>query len=67
MADSHQQRCAIKFCFKLQKTATQTYELLQEAEGDNSLSEGKVFEWCNRFKEGREEVKDDSRAGRQFL
>lgn len=64
MADSLEQRCAIKFCFKLGKTAVETYKMLQQAYGEDCLSRGRVFEWFGRFKEGRESVQDDSRSGR---
>lgn len=31
---------------------------------DDYLTETQVFEWCRRFKKGREEVNDDERADR---
>jgi len=33
-----EQRCAIKFCVKLGESATVTYEKLQRAYGEHSLS-----------------------------
>jgi len=38
-----QQRCAIKFCEKLGESATVTYEELQRAYGEHSLSRAQVF------------------------
>ena len=40
-----EQRAAIKFCFKLKKTPSETLELLQTAYGNECLSRSKVFEW----------------------
>lgn len=59
-----EQRAAIKFCFKLNKSATQTYHMMITAYGDACLSRSKVFEWYSRFKSGRESLEDDSREGR---
>ncbi|UYV83016.1 GVQW3 [Cordylochernes scorpioides] len=38
MAIFEEQRICIKFCFKLKKSATETYELIKEAFGDAALS-----------------------------
>ena len=59
-----EQRAAIKFCFKLNKTATETWEMLQIAYGSECLSRTTVFEWYKRFKSGRESLDDDLRTGR---
>jgi len=59
-----QQRCAIKFCVKLGESATVTYEKLQRAYGEHSLSRAQVFRWHKSFLEGREQVEDEPRAGR---
>jgi hypothetical protein len=59
-----EQRCAIKFCVKLGESATVTYEKLQRAYGENSLSRTQVFRWHKSFLEGREQLKDEHRAGR---
>ncbi|KAG5308253.1 GVQW3 protein, partial [Acromyrmex insinuator] len=48
-----EQRAAIKFCFKLKKTPSETLELLQTAYGNECLSRSKVFEWYARFKAAR--------------
>ena len=57
-------RCAIKFCVKLGESATVTYEKLQRAYGEHSLSRAQVFRWHKSFLEGREQVEDEPRAGR---
>ena len=59
-----EERYAIKFCFKLGKNPTETYEMLQTAFGVSCMNRASVFEWHKRFKEGRESVRDDERCGR---
>ena len=58
------QRCAIKFCIQLGESATVTYEKLQRAYGEHSLSRAQVFKWHKSFLEGREQVEDEPRSGR---
>ena len=53
----------MKFCVKLGKSATETYDLLKKAYGDECLSCTQVFEWFKKFKEGREELGDDQHPG----
>ena len=52
--DTLEERYAIKFCFKLGKTATETYGMLQTAYGPSCMNRSSVFQWQKRFKEGRE-------------
>ena len=49
---------------KLKKSATETFQLLTEAYGEDCMSRARVFEWHKQFSEGRESVKDDDRPGR---
>ena len=62
--DTLEKWCAIKFCFKLGKNATETYEMLQNAFGSFCMNRASAFEWHKRFKEGRESVKNDERCWR---
>ena len=62
--DALEEQYAIRFCFKLRKNATETYEMLQTAFGASCMNRTSVFEWHKRFKEGRESVRDDERCGR---
>ena len=62
--DTLEERYVIKFCFKLGKNATETYEMLQTDFRRSCMNRASVFEWHKRFKEGREFVKDDKRCGR---
>ncbi|KAL4090154.1 hypothetical protein QTP88_025053 [Uroleucon formosanum] len=64
MSEVNEQRVCIKFCLKLGKNATETYEMIKTAFGDDSLSRSKIFEWFKRFKNGRETTEDDPRSGR---
>ena len=59
-----EQSCAIKFCVKLGESATVTYEKLQRAYEEHSLSRAQVFRWHKSFLEGREQVEDEPRAER---
>ena len=59
--DTLEEWYAIKFCFKLGKNATETYGMLQTAFRASCMNRASVFE---RFKEGRESVRDDERCGR---
>jgi hypothetical protein len=52
-----EQRVNVKFCVKLGKSATETYDLLKKVYGYECLSRTQVFEWFKRFKEGREKQK----------
>jgi hypothetical protein len=51
-----EQKAAIKFCVKLKKTATETFEMLKSAYGEECLSRTSVFEFYKRFKEGSESL-----------
>ena len=62
--DTLEKQYAIKFCFKLGKNATETYEMLQTAFGATCMNRASVFERHKRFKEGRESMRDDERCGR---
>jgi hypothetical protein len=63
MQENIEKQYAIKFCVKLNKSATETFASLAEAYGAATLSITMVFKWHKAFKEGRENVEDDSRSG----
>ncbi|EGI62895.1 FLJ37770-like protein, partial [Acromyrmex echinatior] len=52
-----EQRYAIRFCVRLGKNATETFQMLQEAFKD-CISRSQFGRWHKAFKEGREEVAD---------
>ncbi|KAL4142816.1 hypothetical protein QTP88_005213 [Uroleucon formosanum] len=65
MGDNNfEQRCAIRFCFKLGHNATETFQKLQQAYGEDVLSRARVFRWFKAFSEGRELIEDEPRSGR---
>jgi hypothetical protein len=59
-----EQRVCTKFCQKLGKTATETYEMLEQAFGETALCRSKTSEWYSRFKNGRTSIDDDLHTGR---
>ncbi|XP_077416144.1 protein GVQW3-like [Vanacampus margaritifer] len=61
---STEQRTNLKFLVRLGKSPSEALGLLQQVYGDETMSRSRVFEWCKRFKEGREDVEDDPRSGR---
>ena len=64
MCESTEKRICIKFCFKIRKTATERYQLLQQAYGEEAMGRTQVFYWFRRFKEGRTSVEIDPRSER---
>jgi hypothetical protein len=56
-----EQHFNMKFCVRIGKSTTETYDLLKKVYGDECLSHTQVFRWFKRFKEGREEIGDDQR------
>ena len=58
-------RYAIKFCVKLGKNAAETFEMIKTAYGETFMSRATVFRWHKKFQEGREEVRDEERSGRE--
>ena len=64
LCESTEQRIGIEFCFEMGKTATETYQLLQQAYGEDAMGRTQVFDWFRRFKEGRTSVESDPRLGR---
>jgi uncharacterized cysteine cluster protein YcgN (CxxCxxCC family) len=58
-----EQRIIIKFCVTIGKSASETLALLTVACGEYAVKKSSVFEWHRRFKEGREDVKDDTIIG----
>ena len=63
MANFREQRACIKFCFKLGKTATECYEMLKTAFGEQAMGRSQTFQWFSRLKAGRIST-DDERSGR---
>ena len=59
-----EQRINIKFLVKLGNNGPKIHQMLQQVYGECALKERTVFKWVHRFREGREDPKDDARSGR---
>jgi len=64
MKDLEEQRVCVKLCFKLGKTFTGTFQMLQQAYGEDCLSRTQCYEWYQRFKSGRTSIENDPKSGR---
>jgi hypothetical protein len=62
-----EQRCAIKFCVKLNENGTETYEILRRAYGEHAVSRTQVCRLHKAFLGGRESVEDETRCGRPCM
>ena len=49
-SDTLEERYTRKFCFKIEKNATETYGMLQTGFGASCMNRATVFEWHKRFK-----------------
>jgi len=58
------QRINITFLVKLGKNGPKSHQMLQQVYGEYALKERTVFKWVQRFREGREDPKDDASSGR---
>lgn len=62
MAPAEAQGTWFKFCSKLNETATETYQIMVETFGDETLSKLSTFEWLKCIQVGRRSVKIDPRV-----
>ncbi|PNF33096.1 hypothetical protein B7P43_G15744 [Cryptotermes secundus] len=67
MTDFREQRAAVKFCFLLGKSGTETLEMLKTAYKDDAMGKTQVFEWLSRFKNGEMSIDDKLRSGRPSM
>ena len=52
IAEVDERRMCIKFCVRLGKTGSETFEMLKQAFGDSCMSRSRTFEWfgrCNKL------------------
>jgi len=54
-------------CFKLGKTFTETFQMLQQAYGEDCLSHTQCHEWYQHFISGRTSTEDDPKSGRPSM
>ena len=66
-AEVDKQRVCIKFCVRLGKTGSETFEMLKQAFGDSCMSNGRTFEWFGHFKNGRTLTANDDRSGQPSM
>jgi hypothetical protein len=62
--DRKVERAKIKFCVKLDKSVTQTLNILRQAYDDEAMSHTLCFEWHRLFKGGRMSLEDDKQSRR---
>jgi len=53
-----------QFCVRLNENATETYNKLKRAYGENAVSRPQLFRWHKAFLDGREIVEDEPHSGR---
>jgi len=63
MKDLEEQSVCAEFCFKLGKTFTKTFQMLQQAYGEDYLSRTPCYEWYQRFKWDRTSIEDNPKSG----
>ena len=54
----------VKICCKLGKNFTETFQLVNQAYGEDGMSRTQCYGWFKHFKEGRMLVSEDPRPGR---
>jgi len=59
----HEQCINMKLCFKLQKSAKETHEMLKLVYGDAAVTMKMVYKWFEQFRNGCELVEDEARSG----
>ncbi len=64
MEKNIEQRIALKFCFKAGMNATKSFEMLQKAYGESTMSRSQAFSWFGRFRAGNDSAEDGTRSGR---
>jgi len=67
MAEVDEQRVCIKFCVRLGKTGSETFEMLKQGFGDSCMSCSQTFEWFGRFENGRTLTANDDQSGRPSM
>ena len=66
-AEVDEQRVCIKFCVRLGKMGSETFDMLKQAFGDPCMSRSRTFEWCGSFNNGRTSTANDDRSGRSSM
>ena len=64
---SFEQRANIKFCFKIGKTFTETFEFMKKVYGDDFLTRARVHECLTRFRHAHEDINDVKHTGESVI
>ena len=67
MKDLEEQRVCVTLCYKLGKTFMETFQMLQQAYGEDCLSRTQCQKWYQHFKLGRTSIEDDPKSGRPSM
>jgi hypothetical protein len=59
-----EQRENVQFCQILGKSASETFQMIKQAYGEEALGHSAVFKWHKRFAQGRNSWEDDGHTGR---
>jgi hypothetical protein len=59
-----EQRENVKFYRTLGKSASETFQMIKQAHGEEALGHSAVFKWQKCFAEGRDSLEDDEHTGR---
>ena len=54
-----EQRVNIKFCVKLGKSASETFDMIRHVYGNETMRRARCFEWHECIKSGRTSLDDD--------
>jgi hypothetical protein len=64
MKDLEEQSFWVKFCLKLARTCTETFQMLKQGNGEDCLSRTQCYEWYQPFKSGSLSTEYDLRTDR---
>jgi hypothetical protein len=53
----------VKFCQKLGKSASETFQMIKQAYGEEALGYGAVFKWHKHFAQRRDSLENDEHTG----
>jgi len=67
MSVFHEQQIYMKFCVKIGKYVTETFEMLKITFEEEAMCRTQTYEWWKCFKEGRTSDDDDPRSGRPSM
>jgi hypothetical protein len=54
----------VKYCQKLGKSASETFQMIKQRYGEEALGRSAVFKWHKRFAQERDSLEDDEHTSR---